>query len=301
MKNKKGLSERHFFRESHLITNSKASYSKNEIDLILSILSEIDKNDTDFKEYTFSIQDLEVKTGRDWSNTKQLRETAKALMSKVLEIKINENKWSLYHWFDNFKYDNGIIKCSFHKDLKPYLLKLQERFIISNLKHLLPMNSSYSKRIYMLLKEYAKFGSRKFDLRELQELLKTPKSYNINYSKFKQAVINQAIIDINKFSDLKIKVKEIKLSRKVIAIDFEIKRNDTDLKAFIEWIRTLHVNEDLLYCSYNKNEILKCSEKGMLYEKESLRILDKKAAAKEWHYLFERQEKLIFKMKGLFD
>jgi len=40
---------------------------------------------------------------------------------------------------------------------------------------ILPIRSSYSKRIYLLLKEYAKIGSREFHISELQDTLKSLK------------------------------------------------------------------------------------------------------------------------------
>jgi len=46
---------------------------------------------------------------------------------------------------------------------------------------ILPIRSSYSKRIYLLLKEYEydTIGYREFQLSELQEILKVPKSFKI--------------------------------------------------------------------------------------------------------------------------
>ena len=48
--------------------------------------------------------------------------------------------------------DDGTF-VEFDADLKPYLLGIKERFVISDLRMMLLMKSSYSKRIYLLLKE----------------------------------------------------------------------------------------------------------------------------------------------------
>ncbi len=76
-------------------------------------------------------------------------------MSKPIEIQKNTNKWEIINWFSYFKSDNGIITCRFDKRLKPYLLDIKKLFLISDLRMILPIRSSYSKRIYLLLKEYA--------------------------------------------------------------------------------------------------------------------------------------------------
>lgn len=291
------LTERNYFRESHLLTNAKVSYSASEIDLIMMLLTSIKKEDKDFKDYVFTLKDLEVKACKKLQST-QLKETVKSLMSKVIEIEESPKKWKLFTWFSYFNYDDGVITCSFDKRLSPYLLELQGRFNIGNIKHLLPMKSSYSKRIYMLIKEHAKFGSRTFDVEELMTLLKVPKSL-LNYADFKRKVLNQAKNDINKHTDLKVDFTEIKPIRKVTGVTFIIKKNDDDLKSFIEFIRELHTNELLYYSKDNRP--LKCSLQGLLYYADDLATLDKTTAQKAWEFLYEKREKLLCFQTNLLD
>ena len=284
-----GLTERNYFRESHLITNGKVSYTSSEIDLIMMLLTSVKKEDVGFMEYVFSVHELERKAGKKINHT-QLRDTAKSLMSKVIEIQETPKKWKLFTWFSRFAYDDGIVTCSFHPDLRPYLLELQGRFNIGNIKYLLPMKSSYSKRIYMLLKDRAKHGSRTFDLDELRELLKVPKSHQENYGEFKRKVLIQAKADINKYTDLQVDFEEIKPSRRVTGVTFTIKKNQADLKSFIEFIREWHPNE-LLHFSKD-NRPLKCSLEGLLYYADDMSTLDKATALKAWEFLHEKGEKL---------
>ena len=291
------LTERNYFRESHLITNAKVSYTSSEIDLIMMLLTSVKKEDKDFKDYVFSVQELEKKAGKKINHT-QLKDTAKSLMSKVIEIQESPKKWKLFTWFSSFSYDDGIVTCSFHKDLKPYLLELQGRFDIANIKHLLPMKSSYSKRIYMLIKERSKFGSRTFDINEMMELLKVPKSL-LNYADFKNRVLIQAKNDINKYTDLEVDFEEIKPSRKVTGVTFTIKKNDNDLKSFIEFIREMHTNELLFYSKDNRP--LKCSLEGLLYYADDMATLDKTTAQKAWEFLHEKREKLLCFQPSLLD
>ncbi len=122
---------------------------KNEIDLILTLLTEIKEDDKDFQDYVFTLKDLEFKSSNKW-HSKQLKDTVKGLMSKPIEIQKNTNKWEIINWFSYFKYDNGIITCRFDKRLKPYLLDIKKLFLISDLRMILPIRSSYSKRIYLL-------------------------------------------------------------------------------------------------------------------------------------------------------
>jgi len=292
------LTNRNHTRQSHIIVNAKYALSRAEIDIVLTLLTAIKKEDKDFKNYEFTLSDLEKKTNRKW-NSKQLKETVKKLMSKPLELPKGNKGWKIVNWFSNFEYDeNGLISCRFDKALKPYLIELSGTRILADFRHLLPINSSYSKRMYLLLKEYNKIGIRTFNVEELQNILKVPKSLKI-YNRFKEKVLQRAEIDINKFTDLEVDFSEKKRGRKVIEITYTIKKNHTDLKAFIGYIRELYVNE-LLYHSKDGRP-LKCSDKGLLYYSDTMENINKKESLKLWEYLHENKAILTCFQGHLFD
>ncbi len=283
------LTNRDYSRQSHLIVNSKYAMSSNEINMVLVLLAEIDKNDEDFKDYIFSKKELEKKTGKKW-NSKQLKETVDGLFEKPILIREDENRWERFHWFSYFKYDNGTITCRFDKALKPYLIELKERFVISDIKHILPMKSSYSKRIYLLLKEYSKIGHRTFQTESLQDILKVPKSFKV-YSEFKKKVLKRAETDINKFTDLEVKLSETRRNRKIVNITYTIRKNTTDLRTFIQVIREHYTNKVLFHTKDNKP--IMCSTKGLLYFDNEDTSIDKKESQKLWEYLHENRENLL--------
>jgi len=293
------LTNRNHTRQSHIIVNSKYALKKNEIDIVLTLLTAITKEDKDFKDYQFTIEDLSKKTGRRW-HSKQLEETIAGLMSKPIKLPSdNKRGFELVGWFSYFKYeDSGLITCRFDKALKPYLIEIVGTRVLADFRHLLPIKSGYSKRMYLLLKEYDKMGMRTFNVEELQNILKVPKSFKI-YSEFKKKVLKRAEADINKFTDLEVKMSEKKLGRKVIEVTFTIRKNNTDLKAFIATIRELYVNEILYYTKEGRP--LKCSDKGLLYYSDSMENINKKESMKLWEYLHENKEKLTCFQKNLFD
>ena len=289
------LTDRNYSRQSHIIVNARYALSKNEIDLILMLLTEIKKEDVDFKDYVFSIADLEAKTSKKWQS-KQLKETVRGLMSKPMEIEESAERWEIINWFSYFKYHDGVIRCRFDKAMKPYLLQMKNRFVVSDLRMVLPMRSSYSKRVYLMLKEYAKIGDRTMEIEELQSLLRVPKSM-LRYDNFKAKVLIKSKEDINKFTDLKVDFKEIKLGRKVSKVIFIIKKNDEDLKSFIDTIRELYSNQRL---TYYKDMALKCSDKGLLYDSDTMKTLTKKDAQKAWEHLHANRAILECFNQGLF-
>jgi len=293
------LTNRNHTRQSHVIVNAKYALKKNEIDIVLTLLTAITKEDEDFKDYQFTIKDLEEKTNRKW-HSKQLEETIMGLMSKPIKLPANNKRgFEIVGWFSYFKYDdNGLITCRFDKALKPYLLEIVGTRVLADFRHLLPMKSSYSKRMYLLLKEYDKIGMRTFNVMELQEILKVPKSFKV-YSEFKKKVLKKSESDINKFTDLEVSMSEKKVGRKVVEITYSIRKNHTDLKAFINFIRELYVNEILYYTKDGRP--FKCSDKGLLYYSDNMENINKVESLKLWEYLHENKAKLTCFQGNLFD
>jgi len=293
------LTNRNHTRQSHVIVNAKYALKKNEIDIVLTLLTAITKEDEDFKDYQFTIKDLEEKTNRKW-HSKQLEETIMGLMSKPIKLPANNKRgFEIVGWFSYFKYDdNGLITCRFDKALKPYLLEIVGTRVLADFRHLLPMKSSYSKRMYLLLKEYDKIGMRTFNVVELQEILKVPKSFKV-YSEFKKKVLKKSESDINKFTDIEVNMSEKKVGRKVVEITYTIRKNHTDLKAFISLLRELYVNEILYYTKDGRP--LKCSDKGLLYYSDNMENINKMESLKLWEYLHENKAKLTCFQGNLFD
>lgn len=299
------LSERHYLRQApELISKGRYSLSSAESDIFYALLTEIKKEDEEFRDYTFTKKQLEDKLGIEM-NTTQLRKTAKSLMRKVFEIYRNNNDWEMMG-FSYFKYKNGVITCRFDKAMKPYLLELKQ-YVLADIRHITKMKSEYAKRVYLMLKEREKFGERKFIVSELMEQLEVPKSLKV-YADFKRKVLMQSVKDINKYTDIQIKnigtvkkplyFEEYKPSRKVEAVTFHFKKNTNDLKAFIDNIREYHANEAL----YNSRDgrLIKCSVKGLLYFSDNeMEWVDPKEAEKLWEWLFENREKLFFLEKEI--
>ncbi|MGB3961857.1 MAG: replication initiation protein, partial [Sulfurimonas sp.] len=212
MKNYEILPERNYLRQAPEIVNGRWSLTKQESNILLLVLGAIQKEDEEFKDYIFEKSDLERRMGVA-INSRELKTTVKQLMSRVLEVP-TEKGYKLFNWFSYFEYADGVCTCSFDERLKPYLLELKQ-FVLADSRHLLDMKSEYSRRIYMLLKEYAKFGTRTFNVEELQDILQVPKSMK-RYDNFKRQILLRAEADINKFSDLEVKLSEKKLGRKVV-------------------------------------------------------------------------------------
>jgi len=211
------------------LVNAKYKLTHMELKFILNAIAHLDSlNDTVLEEYEIRVSELEQKMQIGEGQHTRLKQFAKRLMSKPLVIDGKNGDFEIYNWFSRIKYVAGEAKflVRFEEGLKPYLLELKERFVSYNLQYILPLTSTYSVRIYQLLKEYEKLTKRYFEVEELMELLQVPKSYKL-YSKFKQGVLNVTIKEINEHTDISISIEEEKQGRKVTRLIFRIHKNET--------------------------------------------------------------------------
>jgi len=132
----------------------------------------------------------------------------------------------VFNWFSKIQYINkeAKFKVRIEEDLKPYLLQLKKRFIAYNLKYILPLTSTYSVRIYQLLKEYEKLTKRYFTVEELQDILQVPKSYR-SYTNFNAKVLKVAKKELLEHTDIYFTLEEEKEGRKVSRLIFRIHKN----------------------------------------------------------------------------
>ena len=206
------------------LVNAKYKLNTSEMKFILTAIAQIDSvQDEVLKEYEIKVSDLEHKLQTE-QNTTRLKQFAKKLMSKPLEVP-TEDGWIVFNWFSKIQYINkeAKFKVRIEEDLKPYLLQLKERFVAYNLKYILPLTSTYSVRIYQLLKEYKKLTKRYFEVDELMELLQVPKSYK--YADFKRKVLQVAEKELLEHTDIYFTIEEEKEGRKVSRLIFRIHKN----------------------------------------------------------------------------
>ena len=208
------------------LVNAKYKLNTSEVKFILTALTQLDsKQDEILREYEIKVSDLEKKLQVEQNSTR-LKQFAKKLMSKPLEVP-TDSGWIVFNWFSKIQYceKERLFRVRIEEDLKPYLLQLKERFVTYNLQNILPLTSTYSVRIYQLLKEYEKLKKRYFDVVELQEILQVPKSLKV-YADFKRKVLRVAERELLQHTDIFFDFEEVKEGRRVVKLIFRIQKNN---------------------------------------------------------------------------
>lgn len=221
--------------KSNKMIQGKYKMSALEQKLVLTLCSKIKSDDDMFMEFTMTVNEFANFLGidnKDYEFNRTLKRKCRILNNKDIEMNLGTKEnpdWLFFHWFEYIRYIPGTatIKMKFSPVLEPYLLNLKETYTKYRLGYVINFKSEYSFRFYEIMKQYESIGERTVTIEEIKDLLMIDKDKYTKYSHLKAKVIQKAIEEINKYSDIKINLeKEEKEGKKVVGLVFSINKND---------------------------------------------------------------------------
>ena len=216
--------------------------------ILLALISLIQPDDEDFKDYKIPVSVLKELTGTKRKDIyTAIKEAVERLLKRTIIIE-TEKDFEAFNLisYGRYRRGEGYFIISIDKHLKPYLLKLKERFTKIPLKYIFPLRSVYAIRLYELLKQYEKAGCRVNHIKDLREMLGIEEDEYKRFFDFERRVLKLAIDEINKKTDLEVSYKKKKTGRKITHIEFTIKTkhkasNDKDEREIFEKVKMLNV------------------------------------------------------------
>lgn len=233
-------------RKSNDLVEARYKFDIWETRVFTKMLTMIRQDDEDFKEYRIYLKDLIKEYGlqKDKAAYRWLKSGAIKLGDKTVRILrdteegLKEFRTKIVAGTESFVNDEEgkYIDVSFHPRMKPYLLALKSRFTVYDARNILKLPSTYSIRIYELLKQYEKIGWRKFDLEELKEIVGALEIVEIKgqrvvkdsyplYGNFRQKVLLKAQRGLKKFTDICFDFEQVRRGKAVKELIFYIKSN----------------------------------------------------------------------------
>lgn len=255
----------------------EASYklSLNEQRLILYMASKINREDKEFRIVRVTVKEFADTFELDYKNIyKEIKKISKSLTSKSIYVKPpNSSKDSEYmfiSWLSSVLYQNGVLELEFSSKLEPYLLELKNNFSKYQLGDFVKFTSTYSIRLYQLLKRYEDFrdGTKYYSIEEFRRIFSLEKKYP-KYSNLKRRVLMTAIDEINEVSDITISMFEDKEGKKVKGIQFRVKSK----KQVVEQEEIVDVDSNLII---TVKTLLQTCMDGIAQDKDA-RVLLKEA------------------------
>jgi hypothetical protein len=196
--------------------------------LMYWLSSQVKQTDEDFKEHELPIKEFaKLVEAKGDHLYKSLDTISHKLMQKIITIKsIDDTGFVKAALLGGVKYlkNKGILKLSFHPYLKPYMLQLNECFTKISMGDVVGLKSIYSVRIYELLKQYENIGKRELSLSELREFFGISLEKYKRFNDFKKDVLERAKKEINAKTEYDIDYTEKKEARKVVGLEWTIKK-----------------------------------------------------------------------------
>ena len=207
---------------------SKAIYNIKYLEqlIFLSALSEVESRSKidHTEEHTIDLSKLAKIADLQSDYYKEIKRAAENLYTRKISIPQEDGSVIVTGFIHAYRYHDGKAKLSvcFSPKIIPYISHIKESFVCYKFKQIARFRSSYAIRMYELLIQKIDLSTvRIIELKHLRDLFKLGKSYD-RYNNLIQRVIEPAIKDINKHSDLNVIYKEIRTGRKVTALEFHI-------------------------------------------------------------------------------
>lgn len=223
-------------KDNRIIQESRFSLSLLENKAVLYLISKIKPDDKPNQIYVFSCREFQALL--NW-NKEASYQNIKIMLQNLGDMSLwirgevnGREKDILVRWFNIVHLDpgNGEIEISFHEDMFPYLLDLQKHleeekryYTTYKLQNVSLMKHKYSIKLYELLKSY-QYNNQKwtfengtgseFDLQirlaDTKMDRKTRRAVSMipdgwaNWAVFKRNVLDPAVQEINKYTDIKV-------------------------------------------------------------------------------------------------
>lgn len=180
----------------------------------------------------------------------QLHKISEKLESHKIYI-YNKNSFTMIRPFPFCRYENEIFTLRFEQSMEEYLLELKDKFTVYNIDNIIDLKSTYSIRIYEILKSYEWLNEVVFDLDELKKIIGVKSFDEENqkwmdiyprYPNFKQKVLFVAQKELEEKTDIQFNFIELKTGRKITQIKFIISSNSEN----VEQLEQFQIEEQLL-------------------------------------------------------
>lgn len=175
------------------IIKGKQKMTLRESQLLAIAISQVVKEDKDFKTYTTTVPELAAFMGIDENSLyRDLESICTSLLQRVVKIQVGGNnanrkkKWKAFQWINRAEYDNGKLTLRLSDDIKPFLLELESYYSQTLLGTLMTFRSYYTTRLYQYLvadtgAKYGNIHEWTFTCEELRDLFQVgEKQYKLN-------------------------------------------------------------------------------------------------------------------------
>lgn len=223
------VSQNNIVTKSNRLIEAEYRMTATEFKIVQTVFSNIQPNSSEHSTFIFPIRQfmdmLELKGNSGYAELKKITRN----LFKPIEITV-DGETNQVSWFQlvNYNEKSGTITIEVNSFWQEFLYSLENNFTSYKLFNITHLSSSYSPRIYELLKSRINLSpKRRITLKELRAKVGVADDQYPKYANFKQRVLLPAQRELKEKSDIHFEFTEHKLGRSVHSIEFHIYRNST--------------------------------------------------------------------------
>lgn len=225
------LNKDHYTVMANDIIKGKQAMSLQQARLVRLMITQVVKQDKEFKTYKTTIPELAQALNIPESNMyRDIRDLCESLIRLSVKIGTNNPKepWKIFQWVQLAQYNGEELTLMLSNQIAPYVLELNKNYTQYQLKNILSMKSFYAIRMYELFK--CDMGTRRYNentdtmrytVKELREFFGCENKLK-QFGQFKEKVIEKGLLEINQNqeSDLYVLYECHKIGKSIKEITF---------------------------------------------------------------------------------
>lgn len=255
--NNMSLNKNHYVAMANALMKGKQSNSLQAARLIRLVVSQIRKEDEDFRTFTCTIQQLSKFLNIPPNNIyRDIDKITDELLSSLVYIGTDNIKkpWAKLNWFGMACYDgHGTLTLKLSDTISPYVLGLEAKYSQYKLDNIFEFESYYSIRLLEVI--LCEMGIQEFTGNDIEFTVDELRDYlgcndtHKKFANFRARAIDIAVKEINQKSNYNVYPIFIKEGRSITRIAFDChEKRKGDKERFKMWdIRSFEDYSDVLY------------------------------------------------------
>jgi plasmid replication initiation protein len=232
--------EKEVVAKANDLVRARHSLSTIEQRIFATMVANLERGEDEFRVQKISLRRICDLSGTDKSNVyRKADQIADNLLERSVEVKREtedgSREFTKYNCFSLCRHreGSGNIEAKFNDDMRPYLLRLKEKFTLYLIGVFLRLRSKYSTQIYELLKMRQGLRRLKISVDELRRTLALEDKYK-RFTDLRKRVIEQARRELSKKADIYFTYKVYRKNNSPKEIDFYIHENEEVVKEIRE-------------------------------------------------------------------
>jgi plasmid replication initiation protein len=227
-----GADEKEVVAKANDLVRARHSLSTVEQRIFATMVANLERGEDEFDVQEVSLGRVCDLSETDKSNVyRKADQIADNLLDRSVEVQTETEdgtrEFTKYNCFSLCRHreGSGTIEAKFNDDMRPYLLRLKEKFTLYLISVFLRLRSKYSTQMYELLKMRQGLRRLRISVDELRRTLALENKYK-RFTDLRKRVIEQARKELHEKADIYFTYKVYRKNNSPQEIDFYIHENE---------------------------------------------------------------------------